>query len=110
MKVLYATIPRPEEVEEYYYDEDAEPTMVLYNGLFEIDTAFYPSVVANFKMSQKDVMYTTQVGLSAIIIKVALTDELYLKVCRNKVYFFRIKHLITRFYFYIRNRYRISWI
>lgn len=55
--------------------------MVLYNGHFEIDTPFYPSVVANFKVSQKDVMYTTQVGLSAIIIKVALTDELFLKVC-----------------------------
>jgi len=81
VKLLYATIPRPEEVDEYYYDEDAELSMVLYNGLFEIDMAFYPSVVASFNMSQKDIMYTTHVGLSAIIIKVALTDELFLKVC-----------------------------
>lgn len=86
MKLLYTTIPRPEEIDEYYYDEDAELAMVLYNGLFEIDTAYYPSVVANFKMSQKDVMYTTQVGLSAIIIKVALTDELFLKV-RSKLFY-----------------------
>lgn len=80
VKLVYAAIPRPDEIDEYYYDEDDDPSMVLYNGLFEIDTAYYPSVVANFKMVQKDTMYTTQVGLSAIIIKVALTDELYLKV------------------------------
>lgn len=77
---MYATIPRPEEIDEYYYDEDAELSMVLYNGLMEIDTAFYPSVIANFNVTQKDIMYTTQVGLSAIIIKVALKDELFLKV------------------------------
>lgn len=55
--------------------------MVLYNGFFEIDTAFYPSVNANFKVSRNDAIYTTQAGLSAIVIKVALTDELFLKVC-----------------------------
>lgn len=82
-KLVYATIPRPDEVDEYYYDEDAEPSMVLYNGLFEIDTAYYPSVVANFKIIQKDIVYTTQVGLSAIIIKVELIDELLLKVRRK---------------------------
>lgn len=81
VKLVYATIPRPEEIEEYYYDEDAEPSVVLYDGLFEINTPFYPAAVANFRVSQKDVMYTTRVGLSAIIIKVALTDELFLKVC-----------------------------
>ncbi|XP_025406452.1 uncharacterized protein LOC112680523 [Sipha flava] len=79
VKLLYATIPKPEEVNEYYYDEDAELSMILYNGHFEIDMAFYPSVVANFKVLQKDVKYTTQVGLSAIIVRVALTDELFLK-------------------------------
>jgi len=77
---VYATIPRPEEIDEYYYDEDADLSMVLYNGLMEIDTAFYPSVVANFNVTQKDIMYTTQVGLSAIIIKVTLKDQLFLKV------------------------------
>jgi len=77
---VYATIPRPEEIDEYYYDEDADLSMVLYNGLMEIDTAFYPSVVANFNVTQKDIMYTTQVGLSAIIIKVTLKDDLFLKV------------------------------
>ncbi|XP_060856834.1 uncharacterized protein LOC132934536 [Metopolophium dirhodum] len=79
VKLVYATIPRPEEIDEYYYDEDADLSMVLYNGLMEIDTAFYPSVVANFNVTQKDIMYTTQVGLSAIIIKVTLKDELFLK-------------------------------
>lgn len=77
---MYATIPRPEEVDEYYYDEDAEPSMVLYDGLFEIDTALYPSVVAKYRVSQADIMYTTQVGLSAIIVRIELTDELLLKV------------------------------
>jgi len=80
VKLLYATIPRPEEIDEYYYDEDADLSMVLYNGLMEIDTAFYPSVIANYNVTQKDIMYTTQVGLSAIIIKVTLKDELFLKV------------------------------
>lgn len=54
--------------------------MVLYNGLLEIDTAYYPSVMANYKVSQYDTKYTKQVGLSAIIINVSLSDELYLKV------------------------------
>jgi len=80
VKLVYATIPRPEEIDEYYYDEDADLSMVLYNGLMEIDTAFYPSVVTNFNVTQKDIMYTTQVGLSAIIINVTLKDELFLKV------------------------------
>ncbi|VVC30431.1 Hypothetical protein CINCED_3A001550 [Cinara cedri] len=79
VKLLYTTIPRPQEIDEYYYDEDAEWPMVLYDGLVQIDTAYYSSVVANFKVSQKDVMYTTEAGLSAIIIKVALIDELFLK-------------------------------
>lgn len=106
MKLLYATIPRPEEVDEYYYDEDAELSMVLYNGLFEIDMAFYPSVVASFKMSQKDIMYTTHVGLSAIIINVALTDELFLKVCRI-VGSLRRRSLIV--YFVVFGNNRTSW-
>lgn len=91
---MYATIPRPEEIEEYYYDEDAELSVVLYNGLFEIDTPFYPAVVANFKVSQKDVVYTTRVGLSAIIIKVALSDELSLKVRVRQLRCVRVKQKI----------------
>jgi len=100
---VYATIPRPEEINEYYYDEDAELSMVLYNGLLEIDTAFYPSVVANFNVTQKDIMYTTQVGLSAIIIKVTLTDELFLKVynwtARSTVFYFVIINHRKRIFF-----------
>lgn len=86
---MYATIPRPEEIDEYYYDEDAELSMVLYNGILEIDTAFYPSVFANFNVTQKDIMYTTQVGLSAIIIKVTLMDQLFLTVY---IYIYNIGH------------------
>jgi len=104
---VYATIPRPEEIDEYYYDEDAELSMVLYNGLMEIDTAFYPSVVANFNVTQKDIMYTTQVGLSAIIIKVTLKDELFLKVydwiACSMVCYYKLIFVIKACFF------RISW-
>ncbi|XP_050528812.1 uncharacterized protein LOC126898616 isoform X2 [Daktulosphaira vitifoliae] len=79
MKLLYETIPKQDEINEYYYDEDEEMPIVLYKALLEIDTAYYPSVMAHCKVSQYDIKYTTQVGLSAIIINVSLTDELYLK-------------------------------